>query len=121
MAKATGKTKGKKKATVEPKDERPWRESFDQLRADVKTWYQAEAEALAGRYQVDPDLDKLDFAELTRRSQALLACEMIELTSEGGPPEPASAEDTVQLERVAQAMRAHGKEVPDSIRKLLDE
>ena len=61
---------------------------------------------------------QLDFTELTRRSQAVLACEMVELIGENAAP--ASAEDRAQLERVAQAMRAQDKEVPDSIKALLD-
>ncbi len=115
--------KSKKKTPAKAAAKRPWRESFDKLRAEIRDWYQAEAEAIAGRFEKDGDLDKLDFAELTRRSQALLACEMIELIGDDSQPalEPASAEDAAQLGRVAQAMRAQGKEVPDSIRKLLDE
>lgn len=103
------------------KAERPWRESFDRLRAEVKAWYQAEAEALATRYDEAGEVAQLDFAELTRRSQALLACEMIELTGEGVEPDLATAEDRAQLGRVAQAMRAQGKEIPESIHTLLDE
>lgn len=105
---------------ADSESQRPWRETFDQLRAVVKDWYEAEAQALAARYEQAGDPEHLDFSELTRRSQALLACEMIELIGEPGP-EPASAEDAAQLERVAQAMRARGKEVPESIRKLLEE
>ena len=65
---------------AESQEERPWRESFDGLRAAVKAWYEDEARALAVRYAAAGDLEALDFAELTRRSQALLACEMITLT-----------------------------------------
>lgn len=96
---------------------------FERLRAEVRQWYREEAARLAADFEAHGKLDRLDFAELVRRSQALLACEMIELLDD--KPDPAvlapDSPDHAQLERVARAMQAQGKEVPDSIRKLLDE
>jgi hypothetical protein len=111
------KTTRRKKAAAKAPDP----EAFDRLRAEVKAWYRAEAERLAGAFAKSGEVDKLDFAELVRRSQALLACEMIELVEppaeEAGPTMDEA--DYGQLERVAKAMAAQGKEVPESIAAAL--
>ena len=92
------------------------------LRAAVKAWYGEEAARVAAAFQKSGDLDKVDFDELVRRSQVLLACEMVELIGddEGVRLTPGSP-DYLQLQRVAQAMRARGAEVPDSIKQALGE
>ena len=45
----------------------------------MKAWYQAEAEALAARFEETGAVAQLDFTELTRRSQALLAARQSDL------------------------------------------
>jgi len=95
---------------------------FARLRSEVKAWYRAEAERLAADFAGGCEVGALDFAELVRRSQALLACEMIELVeSQGEAAEPElEAADYAQLERVAKAMAAQGKEVPEAIAAALE-
>ncbi len=98
-------------------------QSFDRLREAVKAWYREEAARLSASFEAAADLDKLDFDELVRRAQVLLACELAELTEDKGQEvrlAPGSP-DYLQLERVAQAMRAKGTEVPEGIRKALGE
>ncbi len=92
------------------------------LRAAVKAWYGEEAARVAAAFEANGDLGKVDFDELVRRSQVLLACEMAELIRDEqedrlSPGSP----DHLQLQRVAQAMRASGTEVPDSIKQALGE
>lgn len=97
-------------------------EEFDRLRRQVKAWYREEAARVAAAHAAAGTPDQVDFDELVRRSQVLLACEMVELIEDdqGVRLSPGSP-DHVQLARVAQAMRARGAEVPDSIRKALGE
>ena len=105
----------KRKAAKEP--------PFERLRTEVRQWYREEAARLAAEFETHGKLDRLDFTELVQRSQALLACEMTELLDDT-PSQPAVAPDSpdyAQLERVARAMQAQGKEVPESIRKLLEQ
>ena len=94
----------------------------EKLRAAVKAWYGEEASRVAAAFEETGDLGKVDFDELVRRSQVLLACEMVELMrdDEGVRLTPGSPDHT-QLARVAQAMRAQGTEVPDSIKQALGE
>lgn len=92
------------------------------LRAAVKAWYGEEAARVAAAFEAAGDLGKVDFHELVRRSQVLLACEMVELMrDEQGVRLAPGSPDHTQLARVAQAMRARGSEVPDSIKQALGE
>ncbi len=98
-------------------------EAIDRLRDSVRAWYREEAARLADAFEEGGDPGKLDFGELVHRAQALFACELIELTDDkpgGSRLEPGSP-DYAQFERVAQAMRARGLEVPDSMKKALGE
>ena len=97
-------------------------DTFGKLREAVRAWYREEAERVAASFEAEGALDKVAFEELVRRSQVLFACELTELIEpEGEGPLPADSPDRAQLERVAQAMRAQGGEVPESIRKALGE
>ncbi len=90
------------------------------LRKAVRAWYAEELRRVGVAYDGSGDLDGLDFDELIRRAQVLFACELTELVEEQQDgPLPADSPDRGQLERVAQAMRARGLEVPDSILKAL--
>lgn len=93
---------------------------LERLRADVKAWYGEEAARVGAAYAAAGSLDAIDFAELVRRSQVLLACELVELIEDDVRLTPGS-QDHTQLARVAQAMRASGREVPDSIKDALGE
>ncbi len=119
------KRSSKKTAPTKPKarSRTAKKPPFERLRAEVRQWYREEAARLAADFETHGKLDRLDFAELVRRSQAMLACEMTELLDD--KPNPAAvapdSPDYAQLERVARAMQAQGKEVPDSIRKMLEQ
>ena len=95
--------------------------ALDRLRAGVKAWYWEEAERTAASFETTGDLAAVDFAELVRRAEVLFACEMAELCRQEQTPkvEP-DTPDYAQLQRIAQAMQAAGKAVPDSIKKALD-
>jgi hypothetical protein len=97
-------------------------EAIDELRKEVKAWYREEAARLAEAFEDDPDIEKLSFDELVRRSQILFACEMFELAKDEEKVrfDPGSP-DYIQLQRVAHAMRDRGVEVPESIRDALGE
>lgn len=95
---------------------------LDGLRKAVRAWYAEELRRVGAAYDGAGDLDGLDFQELIHRAQVLFACELTELVEEGpAVPLPADSPDRGQLERVAQAMRARGLDVPDSILKALGE
>ncbi len=94
-------------------------DAFEPLRQGVKDWYRAEAERVAESYAADPDPEKIDFSELVRRSQALFACELVALLEEPGQPDFSGA-DQAQLLRIAEAMRAQGKQLPDGLRQALE-
>ena len=115
----------RKKAPAKPEatSRAPKEPPFERLRAGVRQWYRDEAARLAADFEAHGKLDRLDFAELVRRSQAVLACEMIELLDDKADPAVVAPDspDYAQLERVARAMQAQGKEVPDSIRKMLEQ
>ena len=98
-------------------------DAVDRLRDSVRAWYREEIARLADAFEEDGDPGALDFGELVHRAQVLFACELIELTDgETGNVrlEPGSP-DHAQLERVTQAMRARGLEVPESMKKALGE
>ena len=97
-------------------------DAFDRLREQVKRWYREEAERLGAAFEEDPDVEALEFGELVRRSQVLFACEMFELSKDEREirVEPGSP-DYIQMKRVAEAMRASGSAVPDSIKRALGE
>jgi hypothetical protein len=98
-------------------------DSLDRLRERVRAWYLQEAGRIAVEAEDTPDLDRLDFGELNRRAQVLFACEMAALArveDEDEQPRVApGSPEYVQLQRVAAAMQAQGKEVPESIRQAL--
>jgi hypothetical protein len=96
---------------------------MDKLRQRVRSWYLEEATRVAAAAEDAPDLERLDFTELNRRAQVLFACEMAALARADEEDEqprlvPGSPE-YVQLQRVAAAMQAQGKEVPESILQTL--
>lgn len=93
---------------------------FDQLREAVRAWYREEADRAAAAFAASGDPGAVDFEELVRRSQVLFACELTELIEDESEArlEPGSP-DYAQLERVAQAMRARGTPVPESIARAL--
>lgn len=96
-------------------------DALGRLRASVKAWYWEEAERTAANFEAAGDLAAVDFGELVRRAQVLFACEMAELCrKEEAPPIDPDSPDFAQLQRLAQAMQAAGKEVPESIMKALD-
>ena len=98
-------------------------EAIDRLRDSVRAWYREEVVRLADAFEEGGDPGKLDFSELVHRAQVLFACELIELSDDKPGKarlEPGSP-DYVQLERVAQAMRARGLDVPDSMKQDLGE
>ena len=97
-------------------------DAFDRLREQVKRWYREEAARLGAAFEQKPDVEALEFGELVRRSQVLFACELFELSKgeEEVRIEPGSP-DHIQLHRVAEAMRASGAAVPDSIKQALGE
>lgn len=97
-------------------------EQFTALRDSVRAWYREEADRVAAGFEASGDLNQVDFDELVRRSQVLFACELTELLEDGREArlDPGSPDHT-QLGRVAQAMRARGLEVPDSIKQALGE
>lgn len=93
---------------------------LDGLRKAVRAWYTEELQRVGTAFEDSGDLDGLDFEELIRRAQVLFACELTELVEEQQDgPLPADSPDRGQLERVAQAMRARGLQVPDSILRAL--
>ena len=94
---------------------------LDALRQRVLAWYREEAERTAVQFETRGDLAAVNFDELVRRAQVLFACEMGELCREEAAPriDPDSP-DYAQLQRTAQALRAAGKDVPDSIKKALE-
>ena len=96
-------------------------DAFEQMRASVKAWYLEEAERTAAQFEATGDPAAVDFDELVRRAQVLFACEMGELCREESAVrvDPESP-DYAQLQRTAQALRAAGKEVPDSIKKAVE-
>lgn len=96
-------------------------DAVQRLRASVKAWYWEEAERTASSFEAAGDLAAVEFDELVRRAQVLFACEMAELCRQEDAPfvDPESP-DYSQLQRVAQAMKAAGKEVPETIKKALD-
>ncbi len=98
-------------------------EAIERLRAGVRAWYRQELAHVADGFEEGGDPGKLDFGELVRRAQVVFACELIELTKDNSVEvrlEPGSP-DYAQLERVTQAMRARGLEVPDSMKQALGE
>lgn len=96
-------------------------DGLERLRASVKAWYREEAERTAANFEAAGDLAAVDFGELIRRAQVLFACEMAELCrEEEGPRIDPASPDFAQLQRLAKAMQAAGKEVPESIKKALD-
>lgn len=95
---------------------------LDGLREAVRDWYSEELRRVGALFEDSGDLSGLDFEELIHRAQVLFACELTELVDEQPDgPLPVESPDRGQLERVAQAMRARGLEVPDSILKALGE
>ncbi len=99
-------------------------ETVDKLRDRVKAWYQEEALRVADLAADEEDLNKVDFEELKRRGQVLFACELaglIEAEAKESERLQPGDPDLAQLERIAAAMRAQGKDVPEGIKKALGE
>lgn len=96
-------------------------DALERLRGRVKAWYWDEAERTAAAFDSAGDLAVVEFDELIRRAQVLFACEMAELCRQESTPQvDPDSPDYAQLQRLAQAMQAAGKEVPASIKKALE-